>query len=267
LTSISVTSSSSYRYPYLLSSLQDDGDDFTLGSTKTSTGSTSSSSGASSASSSSDSDDSSLIASVEQLISQLMSIMLDMQSSSQQSDGSKSDQSSSGQSSSRIDIIQKMDTNGDGSISKQEFVAARPSDVSENQATSLFDNFDSDGTGSLTEDQLAQAMSIKNQGGPIGGLGGSGDLSDLFTSMDTDGDGEVSEAEFLAAKPDDVSDDQATSLFESMDSSGSGSLTESQFETAMQAKGQPPALPDFDFSSLYASSYQDDDMTSTLLQL
>ncbi|GAJ92432.1 hypothetical protein RRH01S_03_05070 [Rhizobium rhizogenes NBRC 13257] len=162
-------------------------------------------------------------------------------------------------------MIKAMDTDGDGNISEAEFVAARPSDVSEEQATNLFASFDTENTGSLTESQLASAMQSGQQPPPppAGGPPSDDQLSSMFSEMDTDGDGSVSEAEFVAARPSDVSEDQATSLFDSLDTSSSGSLTQSQFETAMKAQ-QPPQPSDF--GSLYASSEQVD-TTSELLAL
>ncbi|AHG48233.1 hypothetical protein RLEG12_04800 (plasmid) [Rhizobium leguminosarum bv. trifolii CB782] len=50
--------------------------------------------------------------------------------------------------------VAQLDTDGDGYVSKAEFVAARPSDVTEDQAGTLFDSFDSEGSGSLSVDAL-----------------------------------------------------------------------------------------------------------------
>ncbi|MFS8056680.1 EF-hand domain-containing protein [Rhizobium sp. BR 317] len=214
-----------------------------------------------------------MISTAEQLVSQLMNIMLNLQAnasgddSSSDSDDSSSStsstQQSGGQGGSQSNMIAAMDTNGDGSITEAEFVAARPSDVSEDQATALFKSFDTSNSGSLTTDQLASAMQSNGQppAPPSGETPDDSQISSMFTAMDADGDGSVSEAEFVAARPSDVSEDQATNMFDSLDTSGSGSLTESQFETAMKA-GPPPAP---DFSSLFSSNYQDDTTTSDLL--
>jgi Ca2+-binding EF-hand superfamily protein len=86
--------------------------------------------------------------------------------------------------------------------------------------------------------------------------------------MDTDGDGSVSEAEFVAARPSDASEDQAASLFESLDTSQSGSLTESQFAAGVQSQAstaqQQLQMPDF--SSLFSSGFTDN-TTEDLLTL
>ncbi|MGO7718725.1 EF-hand domain-containing protein, partial [Rhizobium johnstonii] len=58
-------------------------------------------------------------------------------------------------------LLSDLDTDGDGSISKDEFVAGRPSDVTEDQAGTLFDSFDREGVGSLSVDALTEAMSAE----------------------------------------------------------------------------------------------------------
>ena len=57
-----------------------------------------------------------------------------------------------------------------------------------------------------------------------------------FAALDTDGDGVVSEAEFVAGRPDGISEDQAKSLFSKLDPDGTGSLTEAQFASGMQTQ-------------------------------
>lgn len=57
--------------------------------------------------------------------------------------------------------------------------------------------------------------------------------SDVYSKMDADGDGSVSESEFVAARPDDVTEEMAATLYSSFDSDSSGSLSETEFETAM----------------------------------
>jgi len=150
----------------------------------------------------------------------------------------------SGTDTAQDDLVTSMDADGDGQVSMAEFVAARPSDVSEEQATNLFNIFDTEGSGSLTTDQLQEAMS-KNAppmgAGPPPPPPSSSDdsSSDLFSSLDTDGDGVVSQEEFVAARPSDVSEEQATNLFNSFDTEGSGSLTADQLQEAM-SRNSPP---------------------------
>lgn len=58
-------------------------------------------------------------------------------------------------------------------------------------------------------------------------------LSEMFSKLDTDSDGSVSQAEFLAARPDDVTEEMATNLYNSFDTDSSGTLTETEYVTAM----------------------------------
>ncbi len=237
---------------------------------------TGSSGNSSDAGTSSSSDDQPQISAAQQLIAQLMNVILNLQSGSGDGDAGNSSANSDGdstgstsssqlvastatQSSKQADLIKAMDTNGDGNISEAEFVAARPADVSADQASKLFESFDKDKTGSLTEDQLTKAMKSGHHM-HHGGKMGDEELSKAFSSMDTDGDGNVTEAEFVAARPSDMGADQATALFGSLDTSGSGSLTQSQFEAAVRAqRPQPPEL-----GNLYGSDTQDQTTTDLL---
>lgn len=49
-----------------------------------------------------------------------------------------------------------------------------------------------------------------------------------FKAMDTDGNGKVSEQEFVAARPKNVSEEDATKRFTSLDTEKTGELTEAQ---------------------------------------
>lgn len=177
------------------------------------------------------------------------------------------------------DLFSKTDKDGDGKVSKEEFIASRPSDVSETDAASLFDKMDSESSGSLSESQFSEGMeknkpdeSSRNLGNTLSSdvlaavtqllqsLNASNDssstdetteasstsapsASDMFTKMDTDGDGAVTKEEFMAARPSDVSEEQSSQLYSSIDTESTGSITEEQFTTAMAdaPKGPPPS--------------------------
>jgi Ca2+-binding EF-hand superfamily protein len=276
MTSISSSlTSSQYQYKSTLTLASvSDTDDFSDSSSSSTTTSASTAAYSDSASA----EDQSLITAAQTLLSQMMMMMLDGQSTDSSNNSTSTSTSGSvattasstnQTSSTSSDPISAMDTNGDGSVSEAEFVAARPSDVSADQASSLFESFDSDNAGSLTDDQLSQDMQANGPPPPPQGTQPSdNDLSDIFTSMDTNGDGAVSEAEFVAARPSDLSEDQASSLFDSLDTSQSGSLSESQFATNVKAElstGQPPLqMPDF--SSLFSAGFSDS-TTEDLLTL
>jgi Ca2+-binding EF-hand superfamily protein len=161
---------------------------------------------------------------------------------------------------STADLVSSMDADEDGSVSLDEFVASRPDDVSEEDATTLFNSFDSEGAGSLTTDALADAMDASRPAPLMGGPGGpppgpppsddgDGD-DDLLTALDTDEDGNVTLEEFVTARPDDVSEEDATTLFNSFDSEGTGSLTTDELSDAMKSNRPGPPPGGFQMMSL-----------------
>ncbi|NYT32649.1 EF-hand domain-containing protein [Rhizobium sp. WYCCWR 11128] len=179
--------------------------------------------------------------SADKLLSQLMT--LSMNRFSDQSVSGEDEDGGEG-----MDVAQ-LDSDGDGYVSRAEFVAARPSDVTEDQANTLFDSFDSESTGSLSVDALAEAMSVEQSqrsGGPPPPPAGDDDLASLLSDLDTDGDGSISKDEFVAGRPSDVTEDQAGTLFDSFDSEGAGSLSVDALTEAMSAEqsqrseGAPP---------------------------
>lgn len=64
--------------------------------------------------------------------------------------------------------------------------------------------------------------------------------SEMFSTMDADGDGALSEEEFSAARPSNVTAEKAANLYSSFDTDSSGSLTESEYTTATNDMPPPP---------------------------
>jgi len=171
-------------------------------------------------------------------------------------------------------LFSKIDTNADSSVSKEEFLAGRPDAVGETEAAALFDGIDSDGSGGISDAEFETHFEEKAGGAePTGNLssellgtildllsggdasaeddGGSGfmDAAELFASMDSDGDGAVTEAEFTASRPENMTEEQAVALFNDIDTEGSGAISQAQFEAALtpqagaQAAGAAAAPP------------------------
>lgn len=144
-------------------------------------------------------------------------------------------------------MLQEMDADGDGSLGASE--------ISVDQ--DLLAQADGDGDGKLSEAELIGLMSAMgppprmdgemgmSQGGQ--GVGGQGqappDAGELFSSLDTDGDGVISQAEFLAGRPEEVSEEQAAAMWSRLDSEGAGSLSQEEFVSAMESQGPPPGPP------------------------
>ena len=136
------------------------------------------------------------------------------------------------------EMYDKMDADGDGAVTQEEFVAARPDDVTEEMAANLYNSFDTDTSGSLTESEFETAMNQALSPPPPpsgggGGMGASTEESQTFSELDTNQDGVVSAEELAAARPEDVSEEMAAHLFKSLDTDGSGGLTETEYAAQM----------------------------------
>ena len=144
--------------------------------------------------------------------------------------------------------LSSLDTNGDGVVSADELAAAGtsrtqdPSVSSENAASGL-----SSQVSGLFMTNMLDALESADftQMPPPGGEKPSAE--EMFSTMDTDGDGSVTEAEFLAARPEDMSEDMAKEQFAKLDTESTGTLTKDQFVTAMESLA-PPAPGDFALS-------------------
>ena len=80
-----------------------------------------------------------------------------------------SSSSSDALSSLRQKLFQQLDTNNDGTISKAEFIAGRPKNMSEAQAGALYDKIDSDGSNALTQTQLDAGLAANRPAHAHGG--------------------------------------------------------------------------------------------------
>ncbi|MDQ0454191.1 EF-hand domain-containing protein [Rhizobium paknamense] len=158
-----------------------------------------------------------------------------------------------------------LDTDGDGTVSSAELAAAGitrtqdPTVLTDSAATSATSQLSGDMALLLAGDDSSSTSSISSMPTPPS-------AEERFDSMDSDGDGKVTEEEFTAAAPEGVSEEQSAALFEKLDSEGTGYITEDQL-AADQQQGGPqggPPMPPSDMS--LASSLTDDtDSDSDLL--
>ena len=155
-------------------------------------------------------------------------------------------------------LMKQMDTNNDGTISKDEFVSASEKMQAERQGDTanmpspeeLFAGADSNGDQSLSVDELSTMLNKMHRerahmrGGQgsegIGSAGRTGMrqrmLQDMMKAMDSNNDGAVSKDEFLAAasqlQTESQSDATSTSVFASIfsqaDTNGDGSLSKDE---------------------------------------
>ncbi|MGO8092695.1 EF-hand domain-containing protein [Rhizobium leguminosarum] len=126
--------------------------------------------------------------------------------------------------------LSSLDKNGDGVISADELAAASQSSTSGTASTDS-DDSSTDIVKKITADILSLMLSMQKTDSSDD-QGDDGDQSDdaskgVFAAMDTDGDGKLTESEFLAADP--------TSIKTSGDSDPLLTKVLSDMQTALQA--------------------------------
>ena len=167
---------------------------------------------------------------------------------------SRSGDSSSGTGQAGDDLFGKVDSDGDGSVSKTELQAlleamsggtASQMGVSSDE---VFSQLDADGDGSLSEAEFdagrpsgagGEAGSMQAMGGmppPPGGPGGAGGAAGAsgssqatsYDPLDTNEDGVVSAAERLAGGNSTAEQDAITALFNAIDTDGDATISASE---------------------------------------
>ena len=104
--------------------------------------------------------------------------------------------------------LSSLDKNGDGVISADELAAASPSSTSGTTSTDS-DDSSTDIVKKITADILSLMLSMQKTDGSDDQGDGSDQNDDtskgVFAAMDTNGDGKLTESEFLAADPSKIS--------------------------------------------------------------
>lgn len=151
------------------------------------------------------------------------------------------------------DLFGKVDSDGDGAVSKTELQAlleamsggtASQAGVSSDD---VFSQLDADGDGSLTQAEFDAGRpsgaageaggGMQAMGGmppPPGGPGGasaSANSTTTYDALDTNKDGEVSLTERLAGSTSSVEQDAITALFNAIDTDGDASISASESRT------------------------------------
>lgn len=137
----------------------------------------------------------------------------------------------------------RMDADASGAVSRDEFVAGRAQGSSESQAGALFDALDSSGSGAMSAADLAtafQQMTSVLQATLLQAQENRPDPRQAFSDMDSDGDGTLTKEEFVAARPDDASTEQAEREWSRI-AGDAQSLTERQFGDNLKQAGPPPS--------------------------
>jgi Ca2+-binding EF-hand superfamily protein len=176
--------------------------------------------------------------------------------------------------------FESVDTDSSGGLSIDEFKAAAPKGADSSKSEELFKAIDSDSDGSVTKEEQdafkAKAEKAQQQlqsflfGLQAGGQTQSSSAeseeeNDVFAQLDANSDGSVAKDEFLSAfsSGTNSSSDLLSKLFDAIDTSADGSISkeeQSSFQTALEKRGRPagppPGPPPSSASQAYGSSYQ-----------
>jgi Ca2+-binding EF-hand superfamily protein len=164
-------------------------------------------------------------------------------------------------------LFQQADANGDNTLSQDELLNAlsgsQGSTGTSDSVASLFKEMDRDGDGSLSQNEfssfaqmfaadsgkallVAQEETAEATDDADAASQNAAVNSDVFDSLDRDGDGVISESEFAAALQSKVdgetlSEDELNALFAAIDANGDASISAEELSSAMgEAMGAPP---------------------------
>jgi hypothetical protein len=177
-------------------------------------------------------------------------------------------------------IFKKLDANSDNSVSRDEFIVGKPDDVSNEQAGALFDTLDSSGKGAFSQDELTSAfqqmassmqsvlLQAQEVQGGHHGHGGPPDPEKMFKDLDSNGDATLTRDEFVAGRPDDISEDQASAFYDKIASAagadGAAGLSQDQLASGMKKAGPPDGAPQA--AAAQTNSTQSSSSNDALLQ-
>jgi Ca2+-binding EF-hand superfamily protein len=113
------------------------------------------------------------------------------------------------------------DTDDDGLVSLSELQARL-----DRKETERFQTLDTDGNGSLNPTEFTSAKNDVGPRGPFGGERATTARANLFTLADTDKDGALSLAEFKAIGP---GQNHLLHIFAHMDANGDGAISQDEF--------------------------------------
>jgi Ca2+-binding EF-hand superfamily protein len=153
------------------------------------------------------------------------------------------------------ELFSAIDTNGDGTINKDEFEKHR-AQKAQGTMPSLMNLLN----GSVQLGKLEEIIKAVLSGGQASQDGGPS-VDDILKKMDTDGDGKISKAEFIANGPRGAKQGgpSAEEIFNKIDTDGDGAITKEEFEKHHAERGRghhgppPPTVSQADMTSLLDS--------------
>jgi Ca2+-binding EF-hand superfamily protein len=141
-------------------------------------------------------------------------------------------------------LLAKLDTDGDGSISKDELSSVVTSSDSKDGITvslsEAFSSLDSNEDDSLDAEELAAIQMPPPP--PQGGEPATDVAESLLSALDTDGDGTINSEELTAGLSSSGSTADSAQVFDALDTNEDGTVSLEELTASLQPQ-QPPAPP------------------------
>ncbi|WP_433739234.1 XopAW family type III secretion system calcium-binding effector [Pseudomonas putida] len=155
------------------------------------------------------------------------------------------------------ELLAKLDTNSDGAVDQDELKSALSQKNDDGLLVSLSKNFtdlDSDGSGSLSSDEMA-AMAPPPP--PPQDQAPNTELADtLISALDADGDGAISNDELSSGLTSAGSSANSTEIFSALDKNQDGLVSQDELAASLAPPPPPQGPGNEQFSSLDAGTAQ-----------
>ncbi len=140
-------------------------------------------------------------------------------------------------------MYNSMDTDGNGSVSKNELSSMMSGTSTTLDVDALFSQIDTDGDGAITTNEFDSAMNTMGYPpSPFGEMSSDDVAQQLFTTSDTNGDGQLDTDELSAmAATGPEGGPSADELIGKLDTDGDGTLSEAEFAAGAPQGGNPRA--------------------------
>lgn len=164
-------------------------------------------------------------------------------------------------------LFAKADANNSGGLTLEEFTASLPeaptgaSGAGAASASQMFSDMDTDGDGSVTSAEFASFTPPKPSGtAGLAQMGSGSDILELLNGLSSTEDSSSTSTTTASTSTDDASE-----LFSALDTDGDGTLSETEFAAlgAPPPGGPPPGPPPSGASSASTDETEDDTTVSS----